>query len=138
MHSSRMRTGRSLTVCRESASGGVCVCSGEVCVCLGGVSAPGGMSAPGGVSAPGGLGGCSSGVSAPGGCLLWGMSARGVVCSRGWSALGGVCGIPACTEADTPPREQNDRQVQKYYLGHNFVAAGNNANVEFVWSYEAT
>ena len=25
-----------------------------------------------------------------------------------------------------PPCEQNDRQVQKYYLGHNFVAAGNN------------
>ena len=61
MHSSRMRTGRSLTVCRSLPRGG--------------------------------------GVPGPGG------------------------GIPACTEADTPP-EQNDRQVQKYYLGHNFVAAG--------------
>ena len=40
-------------------------------------------------------------------CLLWGS-------------------VPACTEADTPPPpcEQIDKQVQKYYLGHNFVAAG--------------
>ena len=43
-------------------------------------------------------------------------------------------GIPACTEADTPPpREQNDKQVQKYYLGHNFVAAGKNARYVEVW-----
>ena len=49
----------------------------------------------------------SRAVSAPGGCLLLGVSA-----SRGVSAPGGggngvsargVCGIPACTEADTPP-----------------------------------
>ena len=60
------------------------------------------------------------GVSAPGGCLLWGVSALG----GGKSALGGsapggcllwggVCsggsGIPACTEADTPPCGQNHR-----------------------------
>ena len=43
----------------------------------------------GGVSAPGGV--CSRGVCLfPGGCLLPGRSARGG-------------GIPACTEADTPP-----------------------------------
>ena len=30
------------------------------------------------------------------------------------------------TLRQTTPCEQNDRQVQKYYLGHNFVAAGNN------------
>ena len=53
MHSSRMRTGRSLTVCRSLL--------------------PGGMSAHGGVSAQGEGGGllpggvCSWGVSAPGG-----------------------------------------------------------------------
>ena len=41
-------------------------------------SGGGGVSAPRGVSAPGGV--CSGGVSAPGGC-----------------------GIPTCTEADTPP-----------------------------------
>ena len=64
MYSSRMRTGRSLTVCRSLLPGG-------------------------------------------GGCLL-----------------GGGGSIPACTEAD-PPCEQNDKQMQKYYLGHNFVAAGN-------------
>ena len=34
------------------------------------------------------------------GCLLWGVSALGGVCS--WRG----CGIPACTEADTPPCEQ--------------------------------
>ena len=55
-----------------------------------------------------------------GGVWSEGVSAPGGVCSQGC-----VCGIPACTEADTPPCEQNDRQVQKYYLGHNFVAAGN-------------
>ena len=55
----------------------------------------------------------------------------GVACSRGGCCLlpgGGVPapggGIPACTEAYPSPCEQNDRQVQKYYLGHNFVAAG--------------
>ena len=55
------------------------------------------------------------GVSARGG-VCWGVSAPGEgVCSGGcllpgmvWS--GGV-GIPACTEADTPPCVQNDRQV---------------------------
>ena len=82
---------------------------------------------PGGggcVSAPGGSV-CSWGVSALGECLsAWG----GGVCSGGclFREGGGVCVIPACTEADTPPCEQNDKQVQKYYLGHNFVAAGNN------------
>ena len=66
MHSSRMRTGRSLTVCQSVLPGGGGVCS------------------------------------------------QGGVCSHGRG------GIPACTEADTPP------PVQKYNLGHNFVAAGNN------------
>ena len=58
MHSSRMRTGRSLTVCWSLLPGGV--------------SAPGGR----GESALGGclLWGVSAprGVSVPGGCLLWG------------------------------------------------------------------
>ena len=77
------------------------------CLFPGGVYSSGGVSAPGvsapGVSAPGG---CLLGeVSAPRGCLLW----AGGVCSGG--------GIPC---------EQNERQVQKYYLGHNFVTAGKN------------
>ena len=69
------------------------------------MSAPGGGCLLGGVSAPG--------VSAHGGCLLWEVSALGGVCSwrgcllggcllQGVSAPGG-CGIPAGTEAGTPP-----------------------------------
>ena len=92
MHSSRMRTGRSLTVCWSLLSGG------GGCL-LRGVSAPGG-SAPRG-SAPGG-GGLLLGVSAPGGvsaaggcllqvgCLLWGCLLLGGLL---WGCLlwGGVC-----------------------------------------------
>ena len=74
---------------------------GEVSAPRGGVSAPEGCLLQGGVCSRGGclfLEGVCLGVSAhrvpaPGGCLLWG------------------CGIPACTEADIPPCEQNDRQV---------------------------
>ena len=44
---------------------------------------------------------------------------RSLTVSGGVPAPGG-----ACSQAD-PLCEQNDRQVQKYYLGHNFVAAGN-------------
>ena len=107
-----MRTGRSLTVCRSlflgggvSVPRGVCVCS-RGGVCLGGICSGGGV--------------CSRGVCSWGrgvwfgGCLLpGGVCSQGVVCSRGLSAprgvsaLGGVCwrgcGIPTCTEADTPP-----------------------------------
>ena len=134
MHSTRMRTGRSLTIHRSLLPGGWggggclfllrgCLPPGGVCslgvsalggggcllpggVCSWGVSALGGVSAPGGVcsggclllgvSASGGGGVCS------GGCLLQGGSALGGVCSWGVSAQGG-CGIPACTEVDTPP-----------------------------------
>ena len=39
---------------------------------------------------------------------------------------GGGCFLLGGGGAVLPPCEQNDRQVQKYYLGHNFVAAGNN------------
>ena len=107
-----------------------------------GMSAPGGVCLMGdcsrGVSAPGvsALGVSALGVSAPGGCLL-----QGGVCSGGLSAPGGVCsgrGVcgGVCSQGgvaskhalrQTPPCEQNDKQVQKYYLGHNFVAAGKNA-----------
>ena len=71
MHSSRMRTGRSLTVCRS--------------LLLGGVPAPGrGVSALRGVSASWGRG---EGCLLPGGCVLWGLSALGGgVCSQGVSA----------------------------------------------------
>ena len=124
MHSSRMRTDRSLTLCWHLLLGGGC--SGGVCLVLegcllrggvcsqGGVSAPGGVSASGGVSALGGEGGgCSWGVSAPRGCLLpgWGVCFGGSLL-RGGPLLWGD-GIPACTEADTlpPPCGQNHRRL---------------------------
>ena len=53
MHSSRMRTGRSLTVCRSLLPGGGGCLLREVSAW--------------GLSAPGGGGVCSGGVSAPGG-----------------------------------------------------------------------
>ena len=111
--------GRSLIVCRSllpggGGGGGFCSRGRRGCV-----SAPGGSVCSGEVSVCSGGGGVCSGevsVCSGGRCLL-----------RGCLFLGGVCVIPACTEADTsPPCEQNDKQVQKYYLGHNFVAAGNN------------
>ena len=56
-----------------------------------------------------------------GGCLLLGVSAPG-----GCLLFGGVASQHALRQTP-PPCEQNDKQVQKYYLGHNFVAAGNNS-----------
>ena len=82
MHSSRMRTGRSLTVC----PGGGASFSGVLLSREGGVPPcrEGGASFPGGASFLGG------GASFLG----------GVPPSRGASFKGG--GIPACTEADPP------------------------------------
>ena len=100
MHSSRMRTGRSLTVCRSQLPGGVSAL-GE------GVSAPGRVSAPGGCLLPG------SGVSAPGG-----------VCSRGVSAPRGC--IPGCTEAENPPLWTESQTSVKTLPWPNFEAAGIN------------
>ena len=121
-------------VCSWGGGGGgvcslrVCVCSWGGGICSRGVSAPRGVFAPRGCLLPGGI--CSWGVSAPGGarvgvCLLAG----------GVSALGGVClllrgVVSQHALRQTPPCEQNDKQVQKYYLGHNFVAAGNNCSVK--------
>ena len=81
MHSSRMHTGRSLTVCRCLFPGGGLLGRGGCLLSRGGVLPIKGR-----------------GVSALGGCLL-----LGGVCSGGG-------GIPASTEADTPC-EQNDKQV---------------------------
>ena len=85
IHSSRMHTSHSLTVCQSLLPrGGVCFwgvsASGVGDVCSGGVCSQGGV--------------CSGGCLLRGlGCLLWGVFALLV------SAPGG-CGIPACTEAD--------------------------------------
>ena len=92
MHSSRMRTVRS----SDRISGG--------CL-LPGVSAPGGVCSQGGCLLPGGV--CFGG-SAPGGVCSRGVgggSAPGGLLHGGCLLLGdllGGCGIPACTEADTP------------------------------------
>ena len=85
------------------------------------------MSALGGVSA---VGGCLLlGVSSLGGCLLWGCLLWGVSGPRGCLLLG-VSGPRGCLLLGVSALggarcEQNDKQVQKYCLGHNFVAAGN-------------
>ena len=99
---------------------GVSALGGGVCLLWGGESALGG-SALGGWSAPRG-GVCSGGNHL---CLLQGcLPLEGCVYSWGVSApRGGVASQHALRQ--TPPCEQNDKQVQKYYLGHNFVAAGN-------------
>ena len=90
MHSSRMRTGRSLTVCRRLLPGGGGVSAQGVC--SQGVSASGGclllgglVSAPGGVSAP-------RRVSAlVGYLLLGGVCSRECLLLRGVCSGGGVC-----------------------------------------------
>ena len=100
MHSSRMRTGRSLTICRSLLpGGGVCLLRGVFVwvwvSTLGGVSAPGGcLLLGGGVCSWGGCllsGGVCSGGLLPGGCLLLGEGLfQGGVCSWGdVSAAGG-------------------------------------------------
>ena len=67
---------------------------------------------------------CSGGGLAPGGCLLPGVSALGW---EGVSAPGGEGGLLTGGRGypsmhwGRPPCEQNDRQVQKYYLAPNFV-----------------
>ena len=114
MHSSRMRTARALTVSPSMfCSGGRGVSAHRGCLLMG-CLLPGGVCSRGcllrGVSAPGGM-------SAPRGCLLWGVCSggcllpgsvcsQGDVCSQGGCLLPKGC-IPACTEADTPPCEQN-------------------------------
>ena len=98
MHSSRMRTGRSLTVYWSLLPGGG-VCSS------GGVSAPRGVGV-GGVcsrgSAPGGV--CSGGVCS------WGVSApKGGVCSRGLDGGNGVVSQHALRQTHPPVNRMTDR-----------------------------
>ena len=93
-----------------SVPGGVCSRGSA----LGGVCSRGGVFSRG-VSAVGGV--CCGGVSAPGG-LLQGVYSWGVSVPRGW------CGIPPCTEADTPLWTESHTPV-KTLPWPNFVAAGN-------------
>ena len=93
-------------------------------VCSWEVSALRGVSALSGVSA---LVGCLllGDVCSWGGCLL-----LGGVCSRGVSALGGCLlfggWYPSVHWGRHPPLWTEWQTVQKYYLGHNFIAASNN------------
>ena len=115
MHSSRMRTARLLTVSQHALLGGVP--AGDVpargLVYLWGVYLLRGctwgiMYLPGGVPAQGCT--CLGGVPARGLYLLEGVYLPGVVpAGEGVPARGGTC-------PGTLPCEQNDRQVQKYYL----------------------
>ena len=112
MHSSRMRTGRSLTVCRGAPAWGGCLLPGGGCLLPGGgcllpresvllqwVCLPrGGRGA--GCLLLGDRGSvCFQGVSASGGCLPVGVSAFGPagVCFWSWGVY-----IPAGNGADTP------------------------------------
>ena len=133
MHSSRMRTGRSLTVCWRLLPGG------------GGVPSPGGVCSGGGGGVPGLGGVCSGGVSAPRGvvclvrggvcsggvCLVWGVSAprgggvpgqEGVVCMVG----GGLASQHALRQTPCPPTVDRITDACKTLPWPNFVAAGKN------------
>ena len=63
------------------------------------------------------------GVGLEGGGLLWGVSCLGGCLLLWVSALGG--GIPACTEADTPPLLTESQTHVKTLPCPNFVAGGN-------------
>ena len=129
MHSNRMPTVRLLPVSPSSRGipgprGGVYLAPGGVpglgrCTwSRGGWSwgmylVPRGCTWPWGVTNPGDYlvpRGCAPGLSQQG--CTW--SRGGVPGPRGYLVLGGSC-------LGTPPCEQNDRQVQKYYLAPNFV-----------------
>ena len=98
------------------------------------------MSAPGVVVSALGCVCLLQGVSALGGVCSWGdVSSQGVSAPEGVSAPGdrvsapgGGCGIPACTEADTPPWTESQTPV-KTLPWPNFVAAGNNTFPQLRW-----
>ena len=92
MHSSRMRTGRSLTVCRVYLVPGVYLV-------LGGVLSPGSVLSPGGELSPRGVPCSRGGVWYPG------------VPAQGVSAPWGVVSQHALRQTTPPPCEQNDKQV---------------------------
>ena len=113
MHSSRMHTVHALTIRWGGGGGGGVYLPGE------GVYLPGGCTCLGGVPA--------QGVYLSVGGTCWGVPARGCTClgvylPRGCTCPGGVPAQGGCTCPGAPPScEQNDRQVQKYYIAPNFV-----------------
>ena len=131
MHSSRMRTGRLLPVSPSmhcSGGGGLCTCNGGVPAQWGvparGVYLPGGVPCQWDVPAWGVYlpRGCNcQGCTCQGGTCLGGVPARGVYLPKGGIPAWGGVYLPRRVPAQVlPPREQNDRQVQKYYLAPNF------------------
>ena len=120
MHSSRMRTGRSLTVCCSllPGEGGRGVCSGGGVCSWGGPPCWGGL-LPGGSPCPeGGVPPCPEGGFLP--------ARGGSPCPGG--ALPAWGGFPLCPGGspypETPPVNRITHTC-KNNLGHNFVADGN-------------
>ena len=110
MHSSRMHTSRSLTVCCSLLPGGGLLLGG-VCLVRGGVCSQG-------VSAPRGVCTWSRGVSASGGCAWsWGCLLLGGVCSGGGSAPRWGDGYPSMHWGRHPSPLWIDTHFWKYYLG---------------------
>ena len=131
MHSSRMRTGRSLTVCWGVSLPGGLLAGGLL---AGGSPCRGGFPCwGGGVFLLGGGSPCR-GVSLPGGCsLLGGFSLPGGLSARGFSLPGdeSPCwwGSPCLGSSPCwrPPLVNKMTDMsKKHNLGHNFVAAGKN------------
>ena len=123
MHSSRMRTGRSLTVCCSLLAGGWGVPG------LGGVPGSGGLLSGGclvwGRGVPG-----RGGLLPEGGGLLWGGAWSGGVCSWGGVSAPRGCllrGVSQHALRQTPPVDRHT--LVKILPWPNFVAAGNNYNI---------
>ena len=113
MHSSRMRTGRSLTVVPGR-----------------GVLSPGDVLSPGGVLSPRGvylvLGDVlSPGGSGSGGCLLWGVSAQGVSAPGGVACSRGCVCVSQHALRQTPPLLTESQMPVKTLPWLNLVATGN-------------
>ena len=125
MHSSRMRTGRSLTVCWSLLLGGVCLWERSASLGEGGVCFWRGSVCFWGECLP--LGGvCSGGSVCFGGCLLlWG----GCLLLGGVCFWGGVCSgrVYSSMHWGRPPHAQNSlHMLVKILPWPNFVAAGKN------------
>ena len=130
MHSRRMRTGRSLTVCWRLLPGGGGSAPWGVCLVLGGLLLGGCVWSGESLSGPPGV--CSGGW-----CLLWGGLVRGVcVCSGGiWS--GGVCicswgVVSQHALRQTPPWRESQMPV-KTLPWPNFFAAGKNPSILLIF-----
>ena len=115
MHSSRMRTGRTLTLFRSLLFPGGGLPAQGGCTCQGGVYLPGGCTCPGeGVPARGVYlprGECTCQGDVPATCQ-GGVLAQGVPAWEGGVPAWGVVDLPGGAWSGTPPvNRMNDRQV---------------------------